>query len=301
MARPKSVFAPLLGCVLVIGAATWWWYRPRREHADLVYRVVDGAPLTLDLDLPGARRSRCPVILFVPPEGDWHRDFKREARFRMVIDALNRRGYAVATVHYRVPGKHRFPAPIEDGKAAVRWLRASAARYSLDPDRIGVVGVSAGGYGACMLGTTDAGDGLEGAEAGPGPSSRVQAVVSLGAPTDFTTKTWSELVESVYLQPFLGASYADDPALYRRASPGTYATRDDPPFLLFHSSGDEMVPVHHARTLERQLRSAGVTVDLVEVEGDAHVWDGPELERAIERALQFFDQHLLGRARGTEE
>jgi acetyl esterase/lipase len=291
MSRSKTVSLSLLGCVLVAGAV-WWWNRPGRENRDLVYRTVEGVSLTLDLDLPEARASRCPVILFAPPEGDWHQDFKREKRFRIVIDALNRRGYAVATVHYRPPGKHRFPAPIEDGKAAVRWLRANAARYALDPDRIGVIGVSAAGYGACMLGTTRPRDGFEGQDANLELSSRVQAVVSLGAPLDFTTKTWPEAVELAYLKPFLGARYADNPALYRKASPGTYATSNAPPFLLFHSSGDQMVPVHHARAFTRQLRSANVPVTLVEIEGDAHVWSGPALERAVERALEFFDQHL---------
>jgi acetyl esterase/lipase len=293
MSRSKAVSFSLVGSFLVAGAV-WWWSRPGLEHCDLVYRTVEGVSLTLDLDLPHARTSRCPVILFAPPEGDWHPDFKRETRFRIVIDALNGRGYAVATLHYRPPSKHRFPAPIEDGKAAVRWLRANAERYALDPDHIGVIGVSAAGYGACMLGTTRPKDGFEGADANLELSSRVQAVVSLGAPLDFATKTWPEAVESAYLKPFLGTRYDDNPVLYRKASPGTYATGDAPPFLLFHSSGDQMVPIHHARAFTRQLKSANVPVTLVEIEGNAHVWSGPALERAVDRALEFFDQHLRG-------
>src|SRR5262249_6985868 len=75
-------------------------------------------------------------------------------RCRLLLARLAERGYAVATAHYRLPGKYRFPAPVEDSKAAVRWLRANASRYGLDARRVGVVGFSAGAYGACMLGTT---------------------------------------------------------------------------------------------------------------------------------------------------
>src|SRR5262249_33812241 len=151
---------------------------------------------------------------------------KYEPRCRMLLEQLTRHGYAVATIHYRLPGQHRFPAQVEDGKAAVRWLRANADRYALDARRIGAVGVSSGGYGVCMLGTTDVRDGYEGTGGNVEQSSRVQAVVSLGTPADFAGGSWPERLESMYLRPFLGARYAEDPGRYERASPGAYATPD---------------------------------------------------------------------------
>jgi acetyl esterase/lipase len=211
----------------------------------------------------------------------------------MLFERLTRHGYAVATVHYRLPGKYRFPAQVEDGKAAIRWLRANAARYGLDARRIGVVGVSAGAYGACMLGTTDPEDGYEGKGGNAEYSSRVQAVVCLGAPGDFTGNDWPEHLEAMYLRPFLGASSVAAPDLYARASPGFYARADAPPFLLFHSRGDLVVPLKMVQTFVGRLRRARVPVTLVEEDGMEHVWTGPKLERAIERALFFLDRHLL--------
>jgi acetyl esterase/lipase len=195
-------------------------------------------------------------------------------------------------VLYRPPGRAGFPGVIEDGKAAVRWLRGNAARYGLDGDHIGAVGVSSGGYGVCMLGTTGPEDGFEGTEGDPACSSRLQAVVALGAPADFTTRVWADRMDAVYLRPFLEVGYARDPARYARASPGTYATADDPPFLLLHSSEDVTVPVEMARSFAGQLRRAGVSVELVEEEGPEHIWLGAKLDQAIERMIHFFDRHL---------
>lgn len=269
-----------------------WGLWPSPGWTGLVYSTPDGSPLTLDLDLPRGSPPPYPLILFAPPDGEWPRLFKAEPRCRALLNVLTGHGYAVATVHYRLPGKHRFPAQIEDGKAAVRWLRAHAAAYGLDARRIGVVGVSQGGYGACMLGTTGPGDGFEGACGDLDQSSRVQAVVCLGVPADFAVKNWPERLEALYLRPFLGAGYAEVPGLYERASPGAYASPDDPPFLLFHSRDDLVVPVEMAQAFAGRLRRAGVDVKLVEEEGMEHVWTGPRLERALEQTLHFFDRHL---------
>jgi dipeptidyl aminopeptidase/acylaminoacyl peptidase len=143
-----------------------------------------------------------------------------------------------------------------------------------------------------MLGTTGPGDGFEGAGNHLDQSSRVQAVACLGVPGDFRVPRWPPRLEEMYLRPLLGVTYAEDPALYERASPGAYASPDDPPFLLFHSRDDLVVPVEMARAFADRLRRAGVSVTLVEEEGIEHVWTGPRLERALEQTLQFFDRHI---------
>jgi acetyl esterase/lipase len=281
----------VLGSVLLAGLATWG-FGPSSALAGLVFATPDGTPLTLDLDFPTRAPPPYSVVLFVPHDGEWSRALKREPRTRLLLDRLTGHGYAVATVHYRPPGKYRFPAPIEDGKAAVRWLRANAARYRLDARRIGALGVSSGGYGVCMLGTTGPADGFEEPGDNREQSSRVQAVVAMGAPAEFADRIWPDRLESLNLRPFLGVAYAADPRLYKRASPGTYARADNPPFLLFHSRDDLAVPVEIARAFAGRLRRAGVPVTLVEDEGIDHVWTGPKLERAIEQTLHFLDRHL---------
>ncbi|HEY7315316.1 MAG TPA: alpha/beta hydrolase [Gemmataceae bacterium] len=296
---PPSCFrlALVLGGVLLTTLAAWS-RRSSAERTNLVYARADGVPLTLDLDYPpSSRPSPHPVVLFAPPDGEWPRALKYEPRSRLLLDELTRHGYAVATIHYRLPGKHRFPAPVEDGKAAVRWLRANAGRYHLDARRIGAVGVSSGGYGVCMLGTTGPADGLEGSGGNREESSRVQAVVAMGAPAEFADRIWSHRLESLNLRPFLGGSFADHPQRYERASPGAYASADDPPFLLFHSRDDLTVPVEMARALADRLRRAGVPVTLVEDNGIEHVWSGVKLERAIKQTLHFLDHYLRPRER----
>lgn len=283
-------FGLALLSVVVAGLSAWSLW-PSPELTDLVYATPDGVPLTLDLDFPAWSRSACPVVVFVPADGNWPREFKREPRFRKFIELLTRRGYVIATIHYRdFSENHRFPAPIEDGKAAVRWLRANATQYGLDAQHIGAMGVSQGGWGATMLGTTSPEDGFEGGNFDQ--SSRVQAVVALGVPGDFAANNLTKQLEYDFLRPFLGTGPVEDPALYERASPGAYASADDPPILLFHSREDPLVPVEMARTLADRLRVAGVQVTLVEEEGKDHIWDGPKLERLIQQTLHFFDCHL---------
>lgn len=291
---PRSARARvlLLFGLAVPAALAGWQFWPSPLMADLVYATPDGTPLKLDLDFPRPFHPPRPVVLFGPPDGEWPRLFKWEKRTRALIDRLTKRGYVVATIHYRLPGKYRFPAQIKDVKSAVRWLRANADRYGLAAERVGAVGVSSGGYGVSMLGTTGPGDGFEDAGDNAEQSSRVQAVVCLGVPGDFSEKVWPERMENTYLRPFLGVGYADDPALYARASPGTYASADDPPFLLFHSRNDLVVPFEMARTFADRLRRAGVPVTLVEDEGIEHVWSGERMDRAVEQTLDFFDRHL---------
>ena len=288
--RPLTV--SLLTLPIVMGM-TLWGFWPSSGKTDVLYGTTDNVPLTLDLDFPSPRGSSSPVILLVLPDGMLvGPSYKHERRCETLITKLTGHGYAVATPRYRPPGIYHFPAQVEDLKTAVRWLRANAGRYGLDTDRIGVVGVSSGGWGACMLGTTDAQDGFEGHGDNADQSSRVQAVACIGVPADFAIKTWSNGMERLFLQPLLGASYDEAPELYERASPAAYASKDDPPFLLFHSREDCVVPVEMARIFAARLHRAGVPVELVETTGTEHIWNGAKFEGALEQTLAFFDCHV---------
>jgi len=287
--RPLTV--SLLTLPIVMGM-TLWGFWPSSGKTDVLYGTTDNVPLTLDLDFPSPRGSSSPVILLLLPDSMLGRSYKHVRRCQALITKLTGHGYAVATPRYRPPGIYHFPAQVEDLKTAVRWLRANAGRYGLDTDRIGVVGVSSGGWGACMLGTTDAQDGFEGHGDNADQSSRVQAVACIGVPADFAIKTWSNGMERLFLQPLLGASYDEAPELYERASPAAYATQGDPPFLLFHSREDCVVPVEMARIFAARLHRAGVPVELVETTGTEHIWNGAKFEGALEQTLAFFDCHV---------
>ena len=146
----------------------------------------------------------------------------------------------MATVGYRLSGEAKYPAAVQDTKCAVRWLRANAAANNMDPNRIAVMGGSAGGYLAMMIGYSSDVPELEGDGGNPGVSSRVNVVVDAYGPTDLTAPIAQTAPQ---VTSFLGKSYADDPDLFRKASPITYLTPDDPPTLIFQGTVDDTVPV----------------------------------------------------------
>src|SRR5436190_17481820 len=132
-----------------------------RKEADLIFARPGGKALKLDLARPGEGAGPFPAVVCLHG-GGWVGGSRKQ--MGQTIGVLARRGYVAVAPDYRVAPADRFPACVEDCKAAVRWLRRHAKQYNIDPDRIGVVGLAAGGHLACLLGVTDPSDGLEGKE-----------------------------------------------------------------------------------------------------------------------------------------
>jgi acetyl esterase/lipase len=211
------------------------------------------------------------------------------------------RGYAVATFNYRLSGVAAFPAQIEDCKAAVRWLRASAKKYNLDPDRFGAIGHSAGGHLASLLGTSagvkefEKGDDLD-------FSSTVQAVCAMSGPTDFLqmdahAPKGAMLKHDPANSPesrLIGGAIQENKEKVAGANPITYVSKDSPPFLLIHGDADPVVPAHQAELLNEALRKAGVDVRLHLIKGGGHGIGGKEVNEMID---EFFDKHLKAPAK----
>ena len=179
-------------------------------------------------------------------------------------------------------------------KAAVRWLKANAKKYKVDPERIGAIGFSAGGHLALMLGLTGPSDGLEGDVSAGAPDSRVKAVVNYFGPTDLAAKDIPEICK-----PWSRTSWAARPRRNPRPRPrrlrSTFVSKDDAPVLTFQGTKDPLVPYTQAIKLADAMTSAGVPgrVELIwsgpSTAGAAPRWSGPSDE-----TFRFFDRYLKG-------
>lgn len=263
-----------------------------RRFRNLVYAESDHPRQKLDLYLP-VQGKEWPLIVWVHG-GAWRGGNKKNCPAVEFVDD----GYAVASVNYRLSQHDRFPAQIEDCKAAIRWLRARADRYGYG-DRIGVWGASAGGHLAALLGTT--GD-IEVFEVGNHLqfSSRVHAVVDFFGPTDFRQMN-SQAGEQGRLDhdapdspesQLLGGPIQQHPQRVAEANPITYVSADDPPFLIMHGENDYTVPVGQSRRLHAALVANDVTSKLVIVPDAGHGFRNSQVN---EQVRSFFDQHLKPR------
>ena len=187
---------------------------------------------------------------------------------------LVEKGYFTAAIEYRLSGDAKWPAQIEDCKLAVRWLRANAAKFHVNPDRIGVMGHSAGGHLVACLGTLGDVKELEGKGGYDGVSSRVQAVVDQCGPADFTPDAGPAVGTNRTDHPGLiklfGGTYAEKTDAWRQASPALHASADAPPFLIVHGENDKLVPIAQSERLAAALKKAGTSVELLRVKNAGH-------------------------------
>ena len=262
-------------------------------------RSVRGLKMTLFV--PRTKEKK-PAVLYFPGGGFTSADHEKFLEMRY---ALARAGYVVAACEYRaVPNK--FPALLEDAKAAVRWMRAHASEFGVDADRIGLLGDSAGGYVVQMAGATngeknwDVGDFKE-------VSSDVQAVVSIYGISDLTTigegignenvhasaaVTEALLLNGPAFKDFAGASVNADPQKAKAASPIGHVDGTEPPLLLMHGSGDKVVSPLQSKKMFEALQNKKVEAEYVLVRGAEHgdlPWYQPGV---ISRVVNFFDRHL---------
>jgi acetyl esterase/lipase len=281
----------MAGCCVLLGPATTFSQVPQEDvhvEKDIVFSK-DADELKLDMARPKNGDGPFPAVVCIHGGGWVGGDRKQMAA---TIVTLAGRGYVAVSPDYRLAPRHPFPAAIEDCKLAVRWLRANAAQYKIDPNRIGVVGLSAGAHLACLLAVTNKEDGLEGTGGYADVPSRVQAVVSFFGPTDLTRKVWSEKAQTENLRPLLGGTFEEKAEVYRRASPITYPAKGAPPFLFFHGSADTVVPPDQSRDFCAKLQAAGVSARVVLLENEGHGWRGDKLLDTISQMVAFFDETL---------
>ncbi len=256
-----------------------------KRVSNVEYVKRDTGGLSLDLYLPTKTPDRpLPVVIWIHG-GGW----KSGTKENCPLAWLSGEGYAVVSLGYRLSWMARWPAQIDDARAAVRWLRTQAARYGLDPKRIAVAGGSSGANLASILGTLTP-------PADEAVSSRVAAVIDFYGASDMLTmppnvpgpnKTESDLATSNGAK-LLGAIPRDRPDLARQVSPLYQVSRDDPPFLIIHGDKDPQVPLGQSERLHAKLEETGVPSKLVVLPGAGHggkAFDTPEVRETIRAFL----------------
>ena len=265
---------------------------PRYDtHRDLEYLPTKNKRQTLDIYVPKNADSPRPLIVWIHG-GAWRAGSKnRTPALRMLGQ-----GYVVASINYRLSQKAIFPAQIQDCKAAIRWLRDHAAKYKIDPKRIGVWGSSAGGHLVALLGTSGGVKELD-ADKSVATSAKVQAVCDFFGPTDFLqmdahSPPNPRIVHDAPNSPesqLIGGPIQQHKEKTAKANPITYVSKDDPPFLIVHGDRDPLVPHHQSQILHKALKEAGVDSTLHTVEGGGHGFRSREVDRLVDN---FFAKHL---------
>lgn len=263
-----------------------------RRVPDIRYGEVLGfRPLELDLYLPPGLGGPAPVVVYVHG-GGWQRGSRRDPPPLLdadFYDQIAAHGLAVAAVDYRLSGEARFPAPLEDVRAAVDWVRENASAYGLDAGRVFLWGDSAGGHLALLAALTGA--------AVRGVVAWFPVTDLAGMPSDLAAAggvpdTGPDSREA----RLLGAPAASVRDLARQAGPVTHAHPGAPPVLLVHGTADDLVPAAQSVRLAEALRRAGAQVELELVPGASHFWKGAsDVAAIIARSIGFL------RARASAE
>ena len=253
------------------------------------YTNPDDQHLQLNLARPKAGEGPFPAIICI--HGGGFRAGTRDSYDALCVK-LAERGYVAATITYRLAPKFQFPAAVYDTKAAVRWMRANAKKYNVDPTRIGVTGGSAGGHLAQFLAVTAHVPRFEGNGGNQDQSSAVTCVVNVYGPSDFT-KSYGKSVDAHEVLPlWFGGNLETKRDLHIQGSPLYWVTPDAAPTLCIHGTEDKYVAHEQAVWLVDKLKASTVDAELLTLEGAGHGFKGADAQKAENALLEYFDKKL---------
>ena len=259
---------------------------------NIEYSNSDDQHLQLNMARPKEGAGPFPAVICI--HGGGFRAGTREG-FNGLCLQLAERGYVAVTVSYRLAPKYQFPAAVYDVKAAVRWMRANAEKYQIDPDRVGTTGGSAGGHLAQFLGVTSGVKKFEGDGGNAEYSSSVKCVVNFYGPSDFT-KSYDASVDAKDVLPlFLGGNLEQERHRHIESSPLYWVTPEAAPTLFVHGTKDAYVAHEQAEWIVERMKAADVEATLMTIEDGDHGFrtSSPEVKEKIEKArFEFFDKHL---------
>jgi len=272
-----------------------------KAEYDVKYIPDGDSSQALDIFFPEQRSEKPEPLLVWIHGGGWQGGSKSGCPFVFEVP----RGYIAASVEYRFSQKAIFPAQAQDCQAAIRWLRANAKKYNIDPDHIGIGGASAGGHLVALLGTAGGKKAFSPIGGNEDQSDRVQAVCDLFGPADFYTvvaQANEDKTKSIfkwnngdpYSKLIGGAKLGEDKEKCDAVSPAHYVSKDNPPFLILHGDHDALVPFAQSEELTDLLKKAGVEVTLQRMPGSGHGGAAFSLPAVSKLENAFFDKHLKG-------
>jgi acetyl esterase/lipase len=256
----------------------------------------------LDIYLP-EKASEKPLPLVVHIHGG---GWQGGSKFPCPVAGMADKGYVVASIEYRFSQKARFPAQIQDCQAAIRWLRANANTYNIDPEHVGVVGGSAGGHLSALVATAGGKDAFPKIGGNDDQSDRVQCVIDIFGPANFATVIEQaendKNVRNIFkfntpsdpYSSLIGVALNEDKAKTDAVSPVTYVSEDNPPTLILHGTHDTLVPYAQSEELAAELKAKGVPVWLQTLPGSGHGGGGFGKPQIQELMQNFFDKYLKG-------
>ena len=263
------------------------------EHKDVTYASYGDRTLEMDIYRPRGQWGTLPAVVCIHGGGWAKGDRTNHAKLAKAIAA---NGFVTATISYRLSGEAAFPAQINDCKAAVRYLRANAKQYGLDPDNIGAIGLSAGGHLTALLATSAGSDELEGDGGNPKVSSAIQAAVPMGAQTDFLSARVRGVAameeRGAIWRQFLGGTQQEARETYRLASPIEHLSKSSPP--VWFISGEKDDPSTHADGAREDLEKLGIPTGYIPIPNAPHSFLGLQknFDLCIEECDKFFSKYL---------
>ena len=273
--RTSLVFCLLFLFLQVVCAETSFQVREK-----VVYSTVGDRDLLLDAFIPDTEGTH-PAILVVHG-GAWRSGNRKQLRF--YATALAERGFVCFAIDYRLAPKHKFPAQIEDCRAAVRWIRENAAEYKVNPDRLGAIGYSAGGHLVSLLATTGQPANVENGHV----DTRIQVCAAGGAPTDFRwfpdNGKWAEF--------WMGGDLTSQREKFEAASSAAFVDAGDAPVFFFNGSADRLVPQAWTKACYFALKSAGVKTEFYSIDKADHMQAAAH-SKALEKAYDFLEFELV--------
>jgi alpha-L-fucosidase 2 len=295
--RWRRALSLLLPGVLCLGARQL--DATTKSEDGLVYGEAGGEQLTMDY-YPPAGPAPHPIAIIIHG-GGFVGGTSKNGSEAYCADFLAPAGYAVFSINYRLAPKYPYPAMVEDVQRAIRFLRHNAKKWQADPNRIALVGGSAGGYLSNMAGVLNA-PGIKGAkDPVDRTSAKVQAVVTLFGPSDFRNQPLSEGVKAL-LGPLIQQKGLE--AALSEASPAMHITGDEPPFLLIHGDKDQSVPLYQSTHLQSALKAMGVPCDLIIIPNGLHAtgrWHRVPGVPDWEREMTLWLNKVLGHHGGVGE